>query len=121
MKTTLLAIALVAWVCAVRGEDEEAVKEPEFFYYNSVTKESVWDKPAEMGHISTEEEHKGATFYVVDGVSQWEKPHEWDWEVHNDKESGKDFYHNRHSGESTWELPASMAWGEYKTSENKDP
>jgi hypothetical protein len=52
----------------------------ETFYFNHITKESSWAKPAEMGGS--------------------------DWQEFLDDGSGKPYYFNRSTGETVWERPA---------------
>jgi pre-mRNA-processing factor 40 len=57
------------------------------YYFNSVTNQSSWDKPAEL--MSALERAMGYS----------------DWKEFTQKETGKKYYYNKVSKETTWKLP----------------
>ncbi|CAB1107585.1 unnamed protein product [Ectocarpus sp. CCAP 1310/34] len=60
------------------------------YYYNVITGEAVWEKPAELSNM------KGA----VGGVPQFDRPE--DWVCYLDETSGEEYWFNLTTGETHW-------------------
>ncbi|KAJ9460783.1 splicing factor PRP40 family [Diplonema papillatum] len=113
MKMLSLAVVVFVSILATgvaKEYREEDLEHGQVYYFNTVTGDSAWERPDEMGHVSTEEDHDGATFWVVDGESTWEIPAELDWRESYDETEKKPFYYNPQEGSFTWEKPACLGW-----------
>eukprot|EP00949_MAST-11_sp_MAST-11-sp1_P004505 g4505.t1 len=69
-----------------------------YFYFNSETEESTYERPATYRSVASARGGHGAQNLGPNGG----------WEKHNDPESGADFYYNSHTGESTFDRPGSF-------------
>ena len=121
MRVFALLSVLVVFVLAEDGLEFNPNKDsPETYFWNEITGESTWERPVEMGHTSTEPEHDGQKYWIVHGESTWEPAAEWDWHIHFDEESQREFYRNDRLGSSVWEKPRCLGWKELRTDDNSE-
>ena len=76
------------------------------YWFNSVTQQSSWERPTQpvessavpSSSSSSSAPRRGSQFYAAGQLSQWQELRE--------EASGRKYYYNRTTGESSWTAPA---------------
>eukprot|EP01025_Chloroclados_australasicus_P063878 TRINITY_DN8466_c0_g2_i1.p1 TRINITY_DN8466_c0_g2~~TRINITY_DN8466_c0_g2_i1.p1 ORF type:complete len:422 (-),score=46.44 TRINITY_DN8466_c0_g2_i1:341-1489(-) len=110
---------------------EEAKKHPNYYWYNTQTKQVSWVDPATLTWRAVKHPEVDQIYYYHPETleTSWELPEELAWEkVQAKEEQGQEevqeegdeddearqeariFYHNRLTGKSQWEEPEHLAW-----------
>ena len=79
------------------------------YYYNKLTKETTWDKPATRPGSSMPSAPAAPKAPSVPGASVAPGGLPPDWTEHKDPATGKAYYYNKLTKETTWEKPATAA------------
>ncbi|GAM22720.1 hypothetical protein SAMD00019534_058950 [Acytostelium subglobosum LB1] len=82
------------------------------YYHNRRTKQSVWDKPEELRlfeqqqHYQQQQQHAAQASATSSSSSTVLPPH---WKEYLHAETGRKYYHNTITNETSWELPSTNA------------
>eukprot|EP00756_Hemistasia_phaeocysticola_P005303 Hpha_TRINITY_DN13266_c0_g1::TRINITY_DN13266_c0_g1_i1::g.155078::m.155078 len=117
----LLCAVPVAKAEEAEQQQDGELPTPKFYYWNSVTSANQWERPAEMGIVSQDPDHKGAIYYIdpETQTATWDKPAAYDWQS-AEAEDGRTYYFNLKLDKKQWELPAELAWHEEPVPEQKE-
>ena len=77
------------------------------YYYNKLTKETTWDKPASRPATSMPSTPAAPKAPTVPGAPAAPGGLPPDWTEHKDPTTGKAYYYNKLTKETTWDKPAS--------------
>ncbi|CAE7345607.1 NEDD4 [Symbiodinium natans] len=77
------------------------------YYYNKITKETTWDKPAPKLAATTPLAPAAPKAPGAPGAPP--APGASDWTEHKDPSTGKTYYYNKLTKETTWDKPAALA------------
>ena len=86
------------------------------FFYNTVTEETVWDKPACLVALQSQED---VTVDETDETTQAASSNPDNWTVEWDSSYNCDFYFNTVTEESSWEKPACLGSKEVVNEESQ--
>lgn len=81
-----------------------------YFFHNTVTGETSRHPPAVLGHH--DDVHNATYYNDGEGGATWDPPEASAWARAKDVHTGRDYFHNKRTGEATWEAPknSNAAW-----------
>ncbi|KAK3233410.1 hypothetical protein CYMTET_56298 [Cymbomonas tetramitiformis] len=91
-----------------------SVVEARDHWQNDVLGTSQWEEPNEPYRHDGEDGKYW--FDPTKGESSWEFPGPWT-AAKSKEHQGRAYYHNKETGESTWDMPAVMGWRRISSSE----